>query len=93
MVLLDAVVRLLPGTLGNSDSILTESFSNDLLEAPQFTRPIDWNGIKVPEILRSGDHSKISTWKKMASEQVTRENRPDLFIKYVEKKKKMIKRK
>ncbi len=92
MVLLDALVRLLSGTLGNTESILTESFSNDLLEAPQFTRPIDWNGIKVPEILRSGDHSKILTWKKMASEQVTKENRPDLFIKYVEKKKKKIKR-
>ena len=88
MVLLDTVVRLLPGTLGNSDSVLTESFTDGLLEAPQFTKPINWNGIKVPEILRSGDHQKILEWKNKTSEQVTKKNRPDLFIKYVEKKKK-----
>ena len=93
MVLLDTVVRLLPGTLGNSDSILTESFTDGLLEAPQFTKPINWKGIKVPEILRSGDHQKILEWKNKTSEKVTKKNRPDLFIKYIEKKKKMIKRK
>ena len=87
MVLLDTVVRLLPGTLGNSDSILTESFTDGLLEAPQFTKPIDWNGLKVPEILRTGDHQKILEWKNKTSEHVTKINRPDLFIKYVEKKK------
>ena len=92
MVLLDTVVRLLPGTLGNSDSILTESFTDGLLEAPQFTKPIDWNGIKVPEILRSGDHQKILDWKNEVAEKVTKKNRPDLFIKYIEKKKKLIKR-
>ena len=92
MVLLDTVVRLLPGTLGNSDSILTESFTDGLLEAPQFTKPINWKGIKVPEILRSGDHQKILEWKNKTSEKVTKKNRPDLFIKYIEKKKKMIKR-
>ena len=89
MVLLDTVVRLLPGTLGNSDSILTESFTDGLLEAPQFTKPINWNGIKVPEILRSGDHQKILEWKNKTSEKITKKNRPDLFIKYVEKKKKI----
>ncbi|MAP00295.1 MAG: hypothetical protein CML35_00785 [Rhodobacteraceae bacterium] len=93
MVLLDTIVRLLPGTLGNDQSILSESFSDDLLEAPQFTKPVDWNGIKVPDILRSGDHQKILKWKNKVSEQITKKNRPDLFIKYVEKKKKMIKRK
>ena len=93
MVFLDTVVRLLPGTLGNAESILDESFSDDLLEAPQFTKPIDWNGIKVPEILLSGDHQKILQWKNKTSEQITKKNRPDLFIKYIEKKKKMIKRK
>ena len=93
MVLLDTVVRLLPGTLGNSKSALTESFTNGLLEAPQFTKPIDWNGLRVPEILRTGDHQKILDWRTKTSEQVTKTNRPDLFIKYVEKKKKMIKRK
>ena len=93
MVLLDTVVRLLPGTLGNAQSILSESFSDDLLEAPQFTKPVDWNGIKVPDILRSGDHQKILKWKNKTSEQITKKNRPDLFIKYVEKNKKKIKRK
>merc|ERR1711991_36351 len=88
MVLLDTVVRLLPGTLGNSDSIITESFTDGLLEAPQFTKPINWNGIKVPEILRSGDHQKILEWKNRTSEKVTKKNRPGLFIKNVEKKKK-----
>ena len=92
LVLLDTVVRLLPGTLGNSDSILTESFTDGLLEAPQFTKPINWKGIKVPEILRSGDHQKILEWKNKTSEKITKKNRPDLFIKYVEKKKKLIKR-
>ncbi len=93
MVLLDTVVRLLPGTLGNSESIISESFTDDLLEAPQFTKPIDWNGMKVPEILQTGDHQKILKWKNKTSEQITKKNRPDLFIKYVEKKKKLIKRK
>ena len=93
MVLLDTVVRLLPGTLGNAESIISESFTDDLLEAPQFTKPIDWNGMKVPEILRTGDHQRISEWKNTESEQITKKNRPDLFIKYVEKNKKKIKRK
>ena len=93
MVLLDTVVRLLPGTLGNAESILKESFTDGLLEAHQFTKPINWNGAKVPEILRSGDHKKISEWKSKISEEITKINRPDLFIKYIEKKKKMVKRK
>ena len=93
MVLLDTVVRLLPGTLGNAESILKESFTDCLLEAPQFTKPVNWKGEKVPEILRSGDHKKILKWKNEISEKITKINRPDLFIKYVEKKKKMIKRK
>ena len=84
MVLLDTVVRLLPGTLGNSDSILTESFTDGLLEAPQFTKPINWKGIKVPEILRSGDHQKILEWKNKTSKKITKKNRPDLFIKYIQ---------
>ena len=93
MVLLDTVVRLLPGTLGNTQSILSETFTDDLLEAPQFTKPVDWKGIKVPDILRSGDHKKILRWKNKTSEQITKKNRPDLFIKYIEKNKKKIKRK
>ena len=93
MVLLDTLVRLLPGTLGNAESIISESFTDDLLEAPQYTKPIDWNGMKVPEILRTGDHQRILEWKNTTSEQITKKNRPDLFIKYVEKNKKKIKRK
>ena len=93
MVLLDTLVRLLPGTLGNAESIISESFTDDLLEAPQFTKPINWNGMKVPEILRTGDHQRILEWKNTTAEQITKKNRPDLFIKYVEKNKKKIKRK
>ena len=93
MVLLDTVVRLLPGTLGNAESIISESFTDDLLEAPQFTKPTDWNGMKVPGILRTGDHRRILEWKNTTSDQITKKNRPDLFIKYVEKNKKKIKRK
>ena len=93
MVLLDTVVRLLPGTLGNAESIISESFTDNLLEAPQFTKPIDWNGMKVPGILRTGDHRRILEWKNTTSEQITKKNRPDLFIKYVEKNKKKDKRK
>ena len=92
MVLLDTLVRLLPGTLGNEESIFSESFTDGLLEAPQFTKPIDWNGMKVPGILRSGDHQRILEWKNTTSELITKKNRPDLFIKYVEKNKKKIKR-
>ena len=93
MVLLDTVIRLLPGTLGNAESIISESFTDDLLEAPQFTKPIDWNGMKVPGILRTGDHRRILEWKNTTSAQITKKNRPDLFIKYVEKNKKKDKRK
>ncbi len=83
MILLDTVVRLLPGTLGNSKSVVSESFSENLLEAPQFTKPLVWKGMKVPEVLRSGNHEKILEWKNKTSERITKENRPDLFIKYV----------
>ena len=74
MTLLDCVVRLLPGTLGNPKSKDKESFCDDLLEAPQFTKPIDWNGMKVPEILRTGDHQKILEWKNTTAEQITKKN-------------------
>ncbi len=83
MVLLDTIVRLLPGTLGNAESTISESFTDDLLEAPQFTKPLHWNGMKVPEVLRSGNHRKILEWKNTTSEQITKTNRPFLFIKYI----------
>jgi len=88
MTLLDCVVRLLPGTLGNPHSLEKESFFDGLLEAPHFTKPILWNGLNVPKILLSGDHEKINEWKKKASEKETEKKRPDLYIKYIEKKKK-----
>ena len=88
MTLLDCVVRLLPGTLGNPKSKDKESFCDNLLEAPHFTKPILWNGLQVPEILLSGNHEKIHEWRKKASENETKKKRPDLYIKYVEKKKK-----
>ena len=91
MVLLDTLVRLLPGTLGNEESIISESFTDDLLEAPQFTKPIDWNGMKVPEILRSGDHQRILEWKNTTSELITKKNRPIYLLNTLKKIKKRLK--
>ena len=86
-VFVDALVRLLPGVLGNSNSIKEESFENNLLEYPQYTKPRDWEGKKVPEVLFSGDHAKIKGWRLSQSEAITRRQRPDLWKKYLEKKK------
>jgi tRNA (guanine37-N1)-methyltransferase len=78
-VLCDAVVRLLPGALGDSQSAIDESFADpNLLEAPCYTRPVDFNGMKVPEVLLSGNHAKISEWRKQQANERTRKNRPDL---------------
>ena len=85
-VFVDALVRLLPGVLGNINSIKEESFENDLLEYPQFTKPRDWEGKKVPEVLFSGDHAKIKGWRLSQSEAITRRQRPDLWKKYLDKK-------
>ena len=85
-VLVDALVRLLPGVLGNKNSTKEESFENDLLEYPQYTKPRDWEGKKVPEILFSGDHAKIKGWRLSQSEAITQRQRPDLWKKYLEKK-------
>lgn len=81
MVMLDAVVRLLPGVLGNSVSIENESFETGLLEYPQYTRPIEWKNRKVPEILLSGHHKNIAKWQKEQALQITKERRPDLLEK------------
>ncbi len=79
-VLTDAIVRLLPDALGDSRSSEEESFSTpSLLEAPAYTKPIDFNGLKVPEVLSSGHHGKITEWKKQAALERTRANRPDLL--------------
>lgn len=81
MIMLDAVVRLLPNVLGNAMSIEAESFSDNLLEYPQYTRPIEWKGRKVPEILLSGHHEKVAQWQKQQALQITKERRPDLLEK------------
>jgi tRNA (guanine37-N1)-methyltransferase len=78
MVLLDACVRLLPGVLGGEESLAHESFENNLLEYPQYTKPREWEGHAIPDILLSGDHKKIEAWRRAQQEQLTRERRPDL---------------
>jgi tRNA (guanine37-N1)-methyltransferase len=79
VVLVDAVVRLLPGVLGHEQSAADDSFSGGLLEGPQYTRPAEFHGWKVPEILLSGNHAEIAKWRKEEARKRTRENRPDLL--------------
>ena len=81
-IVLDSILRLLPGVLGNEFSKVNESFENGLLEHPQFTKPQVWEGKSVPEVLLSGDHSKIKDWRLSQSEAITRDRRPDLWEKY-----------
>jgi tRNA (guanine37-N1)-methyltransferase len=77
--MLDATVRLLPGVLGNADSAVEESFSAGLLEHPQYTRPADWEGRAIPEVLQSGNHARVAAWRQAEAERITRERRPDLL--------------
>src|SRR5271166_4350294 len=79
LVLLDATVRLLPGVMGAADSAADESFSHHLLEYPHYTRPADWQGRRVPEVLLSGHHAAIAAWRQAEAERITRERRPDLW--------------
>jgi tRNA (guanine37-N1)-methyltransferase len=79
VVLVDAVVRLLPGTLGHEQSAADDSFSRRLLEGPQYTRPAEFRGWKVPHVLLSGNHAEIEKWRKKEAVRRTRENRPDLL--------------
>ncbi|MBU2580849.1 MAG: tRNA (guanosine(37)-N1)-methyltransferase TrmD [Alphaproteobacteria bacterium] len=79
MVLIDACVRLIPGVIGASESLAHESFENGLLEYPQYTRPRDWEGRPIPEVLLSGDHGRIEKWRRAESERLTRSRRPDLL--------------
>ncbi len=79
VVFVDAIVRLLPGVLGDEQSAADDSFSEGLLEGPQYTRPADFRGWKVPEVLLSGHHAEIAAWRRRESERRTRENRPDLL--------------
>jgi tRNA (guanine37-N1)-methyltransferase len=76
---MDAVVRLLPGALGSETSAVYESFSEGLLDYPQYTRPPDFRGRKVPEVLLSGNHAEIARWRKEAALEKTRRKRPDLL--------------
>ena len=85
-VFVDALIRLLPGVLGNEESNKEESFENYLLEHPQYTKPKDWEGKSPPDILFSGDHAKIKGWRLSQSEAITRRQRPDLWKKYLDKK-------
>ena len=85
-VFLDAIIRLLPGVLGNKFSTQEESFENSLLEYPQYTKPQKWEKKSPPDVLLSGDHAKIKGWRLAQSEAITRRLRPDLWQKYIKKK-------
>jgi tRNA (guanine37-N1)-methyltransferase len=81
MVMIDAVVRLIPGVLGDKNSLNFESFEGNLLEYPQYTRPAQFMGMNVPQLLLSGDHNKIELWRKKEALERTRKRRPDLLLK------------
>jgi len=82
MALLDAVVRLLPGVVGDPATLAEESFESGLLEYPHYTRPPEWEGRAIPEVLLSGHHERIRAWRQAEAERLTRERRPDLWAKY-----------
>ena len=83
LVMLDAVVRLLPGVMGNEDTLAEESFQAGLLEYPLYTRPADWNGRSVPAVLLSGHHGEVAAWRRAQAEAVTRDRRPDLWAAHI----------
>ena len=85
-VVIDTIVRLIPGVLGNSDSLTEETFERDLLEYPQYTKPQKWEKKEVPNVLLGGDHAKIKDWRLAQSEDITRRRRPDLWEKYKKNK-------
>jgi tRNA (guanine37-N1)-methyltransferase len=85
-VVIDTIVRLIPGVLGNNASLNEETFENNLLEYPQYTKPQKWEKNDVPEVLLSGDHAKIKDWRLEQSKDITRRRRPDLWEKYKKKK-------
>ncbi len=82
MVLLDAAVRLLPGVMGAAESAGEESFGAGLLEYPHYTRPAEWQGRRVPDVLLSGHHGEVAAWRRREAERITRERRPDLWAAY-----------
>ncbi|MBI6629302.1 tRNA (guanosine(37)-N1)-methyltransferase TrmD [Pontibaca salina] len=81
--LIDATVRLLPDVLGNADSAVNESFDADLLEHPHYTRPAEWQGRPIPEVLMSGHHGRIAEWRQQQAEAITRTRRPDLWARHI----------
>ncbi|ETI65026.1 tRNA (guanine-N1)-methyltransferase [Sphingobium sp. C100] len=83
LLLLDACVRLLPGVMGAASSGVEESFETGLLEYPHYTRPVEWEGRTIPQVLRSGDHAKIAAWRKQQAEDDTRLRRPDLWERHI----------
>ena len=83
MVAIEACVRLVPGVLGKAESLSEESFEDGLLEHPQYTRPRTFEGLEIPEVLLGGDHKKIAAWRRKMREQTTREQRPDLWERYL----------
>jgi tRNA (guanine37-N1)-methyltransferase len=83
LVLLDAVIRLLPGVMGAPESAAEESFSHGLLEYPHYTRPAEWHGRRVPDVLLSGHHGAVSAWRREQAEQITKERRPDLWAAHI----------
>jgi len=82
LAMLDAIVRLLPGVTANEASLVDESFENNLLEYPQFTRPNSWEGHDIPAILTSGHHGEVTKWRRLQAEEITRQRRPDLWAKH-----------
>jgi tRNA (guanine37-N1)-methyltransferase len=87
MVLIDACVRLLPGVMGNTASSQAESFSDGLLEYPQYTRPAEFEGRTIPEVLTSGDHARVAAWRRAEAEKLTKARRPDLWAALMRAKK------
>lgn len=82
LVVLDACVRLLPGVMGTADSAAEESFADNLLEYPHYTRPADWQGRAVPQVLLSGHHAEVAAWRRAEAERITRQRRPDLWARH-----------
>jgi len=82
MVMTDAIVRLIPGAIGDAESALSDSFQSELLEGPIYTRPAEFKGMSVPDVLRSGDHKKVQKWREEQSIKQTKERRPDLYKKF-----------
>lgn len=87
IALMDAVVRLVPGVLGDQDSLSEESFEGDLLEYPHYTRPRVWEGMAVPDVLTSGHHERVREWRQNESNRITRQRRPDLWSRSVDSRK------